>query len=48
MRVFLTGNRGEIGTVIEADLRTLGHDVVGYDRVDGNDILDVTSLEVAI
>jgi len=44
MKVFLTGNRGKIGKVIETDLHSAGHDVVGYDRLDRKDILDVPSL----
>jgi len=40
MKVFITGNRGRIGSVIEAQLTATGHTVVGFDRADGKDILD--------
>lgn len=48
MKVLLTGNRGMIGSVTEAKLITAGHEVVGYDRCDGLDILDAGALEIAI
>lgn len=48
MKVLLTGNRGKVGKVLEADLLASGHDVVGYDLVDGSDILDVASLHKSI
>ncbi len=48
MKILLTGNRGMIGSVIEAELQMAGHEVVGYDRLDGSDILDASSLEKAI
>jgi nucleoside-diphosphate-sugar epimerase len=37
-----------IGSVIEAELKTTGHEVVGYDRLDGLDILDASSVEKTI
>lgn len=37
-----------IGSVIEAELQIIGHEVVGYDRLDELDILDPSSLEKAI
>jgi len=40
MHVFVTGNRGRIGSVIEAQLEAAGHTVTGFDRADGHDILD--------
>ena len=48
MKVFLTGNRGKIGKVIEADLHDAGYKVVGYDIVDGKNILDVKLLNDSI
>lgn len=48
MRVLLTGNRGMIGSVIAAELQVTGHEVAGYDRRDGLDILDPTALAEAI
>jgi UDP-glucose 4-epimerase len=44
MKVFLTGNYGKIGKVIENDLHTLGYEVIGYDRLDGKNILDISTL----
>jgi nucleoside-diphosphate-sugar epimerase len=44
MKVFLTGNRGKIGKVFEADLHCAEYEVVGYDLLDGKDILDVPML----
>ena len=40
MKVFVTGNRGRIGAVIEAQLIEAGHTVVGFDRANGDDIRD--------
>ena len=48
MKVFLEGNRGRVGSVVEADLMARGHEVTGYDRLDGYDILDVLALETAV
>jgi UDP-glucose 4-epimerase len=48
LKILLTGNRGMIGSVIEAELQVGGHEVVGYDRLDDLDILDTSSLEKAI
>jgi len=48
MKVFLTGNRGKIGKVLEADLHSSGYEVVGYDLLDGKDILDVPLLNDSI
>lgn len=48
MKVFLTGNKGKIGRVLEPHLRNLGYEVVGYDLVDGRDVLDPVSIETAI
>lgn len=40
MKVFVTGNRGRIGSTIEAQLIAAGHTVVGFDRANGDDIRD--------
>lgn len=45
MRVLLTGNRGLIGAAIETRLRAEGREVVGFDRVKRDDILDTKALE---
>ncbi|MBT3268605.1 NAD(P)-dependent oxidoreductase [Candidatus Poribacteria bacterium] len=47
MRVLVTGDRGRVGSVVVADLVAAGHDVVGYDRVDGHDALDPQALLAA-
>jgi UDP-glucose 4-epimerase len=38
MRILVTGNKGFIGRVVEQRLIETGHDVVGFDIVDGDDI----------
>ena len=48
MKIFLTGNQGRVGSVIEADLLHDGHEVVGYDRLNGQDILDIVKLETTL
>lgn len=47
MRVFVTGHRGRIGSEIVAQLEAAGHQVVGYDRADGQDILDGQAVRAA-
>ena len=47
MRILVTGHRGHVGAPVAAHLKRLGHDVVGYDRVDGDDLLDVASVRRA-
>lgn len=44
MKILLTGNRGLIGQVIEKQLRADGHEVVGYDLIEGNDIRNTSSV----
>jgi nucleoside-diphosphate-sugar epimerase len=44
VRVLVTGNQGQIGAIVEARLRSDGHDVVGFDRVKRDDILNVRAL----
>ena len=47
MRVFVTGNQGRIGSVIESQLKEAGHTVIGFDRRSGNDILDGQAVRAA-
>ena len=44
MRVLVTGHRGNVGVQVASQLGRLGHDVVGYDRADGADILDLAGV----
>lgn len=48
MRVLVTGNRGFVGTETCKLLKEHGHEVVGYDLMDGMDIRDREQLEGAI
>ena len=47
MRVLITGVRGLIGSRVALDLQAAGHTVVGYDLVDGRDVLDLPNLRAA-
>ncbi len=47
VRILLTGNRGHVGAPVAAHLERLGHDVVGYDRLDGHDLLDSAAVRCA-
>jgi UDP-glucose 4-epimerase len=47
VRILVTGHRGHVGVPVAAHLRSRGHDVVGYDRVEGDDLLDLASLRRA-
>jgi UDP-glucose 4-epimerase len=40
MRILVTGHRGNVGVPVARHLVDLGYDVVGFDRVDGKDLLD--------
>jgi UDP-glucose 4-epimerase len=40
VRVLVTGSRGQVGAVVAAHLSRLGHEVTGFDRLDGDDLLD--------
>jgi UDP-glucose 4-epimerase len=42
MRILVTGHRGNVGAPIARHLAALGHDVTGFDRADGDDLLDLT------
>jgi UDP-glucose 4-epimerase len=47
VRILVTGHRGHVGAPVAAHLERLGHDVVGYDRADGDDLLDLGSVRSA-
>ena len=47
MRILVTGHRGNVGTLVAAHLAGLGHDVVGFDRADGQDLLDAAAVKDA-
>lgn len=40
MRILVTGHRGNVGVPVARHLAGLGHDVAGFDRFDGKDLLD--------
>ena len=48
MRIFLSGSRGRIGTVVEQIFRAAGHEVVGYDIAEGGDIMDAAAVHEAM
>jgi nucleoside-diphosphate-sugar epimerase len=47
MRILVTGHRGGVGTVVAAHLERAGHDVVGFDIADGQDLLDPAAVRAA-
>jgi UDP-glucose 4-epimerase len=47
MRILVTGHRGNIGVPVAGHLERLGHDVAGFDRVDGMDLLDLAAVRHA-
>ena len=47
MIVLLTGHRGRLGSVIGEHLRSLGHEVRGFDLAEGGDLLDVAAVRKA-
>jgi UDP-glucose 4-epimerase len=47
VRILVTGNRGHVGAPVAAHLERLGHDVLGYDRLDGHDLLDSAAVRRA-
>ena len=47
MRILVTGQRGNVGAPVAAHLESLGHDVTGFDRADGGDLLDAAAVRRA-
>ena len=47
MRILATGHRGTLGVPIARHLAHLGHVVVGFDRVDDQDLLDLAAVKRA-
>jgi UDP-glucose 4-epimerase len=47
MRVLVTGHRGYVGAPVADHLERLGHTVVGFDRTDGDDLLDCAAVRHA-
>ena len=47
MRILVTGHRGHVGIPLAARLERLGHEVIGFDRVDGMDLLDLAEVRHA-
>jgi nucleoside-diphosphate-sugar epimerase len=47
VRILVTGHRGNVGAPVAARLRRLGHDVAGFDRADGDDLLDAAAVRRA-
>ena len=47
VRILVTGHRGNVGAPVSDHLKRLGHDVAGFDRVDGDDLLDLPSVKRA-
>jgi UDP-glucose 4-epimerase len=47
MRILVTGQRGNVGTVVAGHLVGQGHEIVGFDFADGQDILDAGAVRRA-
>lgn len=48
MKILITGNKGFVGTETEKLLKKQGHQVIGYDLMDGYDIRDYEQLDKVI
>jgi nucleoside-diphosphate-sugar epimerase len=48
LSILVTGDKGFIGSKLKRRLIDLGHVVAGYDRLDGNDLMDLKTLESQI
>ncbi len=47
-RILLTGDQGFIASKVKQRLLELGHDVIGYDIVNGQDLLNLNQLEKSV
>ncbi|HEY2238107.1 MAG TPA: NAD(P)-dependent oxidoreductase [Streptosporangiaceae bacterium] len=47
MRILITGHRGGVGAPVAEHLAGLGHEIVGFDRADGDDLLDLGQVQRA-
>lgn len=47
VRILITGHRGNVGAPVAQHLAGLGHEIVGFDRADGDDLLDLGQVERA-
>jgi len=47
VRILVTGHRGSVGAPVAAHLERLGHQVTGFDRADGDDLLDAAAVRRA-
>ena len=47
MRILVTGHRGYVGAPVAVHLEHLGHSVAGFDRADGDDLLDAAAVRRA-
>jgi nucleoside-diphosphate-sugar epimerase len=48
VRILITGHRGHVGAPVAAHLKSLGYEVAGYDRLDGDDLLDPAAVRRAV
>jgi nucleoside-diphosphate-sugar epimerase len=47
VRILVTGHRGHVGAPVASFLTERGHEVAGFDRVEGKDLLDLAAVRGA-